>query len=326
METLASVQAQILPDFEIIVVDDGSDDATPALVESAAVRDARIRLVRQDHAGVSLSRNRALALARGRFVAPLDADDLWHPEKLARQVAALDAAPGNVALVYSWFRRIDEGDHVYPGSPSPVVEGAVFHRHLDRNFISCGSTILVRAEAARAFPYDAAFTRCEDYLFQLRLARHFAFACVPAYLTGYRRRAGSLSTHVRGMIDGHLAMYEAMALESPATAQPAIARRRAQLRVELARHHVRRGQWRAAVAAMGAGLRDDPAGFAGRLAAEARATLAWIGVRAGAGGAPGAGGRSFASYAPEEPDGRWTGGHSTRWFEGLAALDRAGSS
>lgn len=321
MATVASVQAQTFPDFEMIVVDDGSDDATPDLVESLAARDARIRLVRQDQAeGVSAARNRALSLAGGRFIAPLDADDLWHPEKLARQVAALEGGPAAVALVYSWFRRIDEGDHVYPGSPSPVVEGAVFHRHLDRNFISCGSTLLMRAEAARAFPYDAAFARCEDYLFQLRLARHYEFACVPGYLTGYRRRAGSLSTHVRGMIDGHLAMYAAMAGESPDSARPVIARRRAQLQVELARNRMRRGEWPPALAALRASLQEDPAAFAGKLWTEARATLGWI----GGGARMVAGGRRFESYAPDEPDGVWKEARSPRRDRRLAVLDAPG--
>src|ERR1700722_1513540 len=93
--TLASVQAQTYKNIEILVVDDGSIDSTAEIVEQAARTEGRIPLFRQCNRGVALARNTALAQAKGEFVAPLDADDVWHPQNIALQVAALQkAGPG----------------------------------------------------------------------------------------------------------------------------------------------------------------------------------------------------------------------------------------
>ena len=91
-ETLASALAQTHESLEIIVVDDGSSDNTAAVVEDFSARDSRVIFVRQTNGGVASARNAALSMARGSFVAPLDADDLWHPEKISRQMRRLAEA------------------------------------------------------------------------------------------------------------------------------------------------------------------------------------------------------------------------------------------
>ena len=95
---IRAVQAasEVTPDFEVIVVNDGSSDATAEIALSHASADPRIRLVRQANSGVAAARNAGVRLARGELVAPIDADDLWAPTKIERQVAAL-ASPGAVA-------------------------------------------------------------------------------------------------------------------------------------------------------------------------------------------------------------------------------------
>ena len=85
-ETLASALAQTYEPLEVVVVDDGSTDRTAVVVEAAALRDNRIRLFRTQRFGVASARNFGISQARGGLIAPLDADDLWHPEKIARQV------------------------------------------------------------------------------------------------------------------------------------------------------------------------------------------------------------------------------------------------
>lgn len=94
-ETLASVQRQTLADVEVIVVDDGSDDGGTRIVRDHPVG---ARLVEQSHLGVAIARNRGLGLARGRWVAFLDQDDLWHPTHLQRAVTWLDARPAERIL------------------------------------------------------------------------------------------------------------------------------------------------------------------------------------------------------------------------------------
>src|SRR5882724_12888422 len=83
-DTLASAQAQTYENLEIIVIDDGSTGDTATIVEAIAARDLRVRLLHQQNQGVASARNFAIRESLGTLIAPLDADDLWHPEKIAR--------------------------------------------------------------------------------------------------------------------------------------------------------------------------------------------------------------------------------------------------
>ncbi|KRR24985.1 glycosyl transferase [Bradyrhizobium lablabi] len=106
-ETIASVQAQTMTDWELLIADDCSTDQTAAVVESHAASDPRIRLIRQPrNGGPALARQAAIDQAQGRFVAFLDSDDLWLPAKLERQIAFAQAK--RAALSYTAFRRINE--------------------------------------------------------------------------------------------------------------------------------------------------------------------------------------------------------------------------
>src|SRR5712671_4891186 len=88
-DTLDSALGQTYRNLEVIVVDDGSRDGTRAVVESFAIRDSRVHVIAQPNRGVADARNRAIAAARGEFIAPLDADDLWDPTKIERQVGRM---------------------------------------------------------------------------------------------------------------------------------------------------------------------------------------------------------------------------------------------
>src|SRR5689334_6839377 len=101
-ETLCSVRAQTYLTLEIIVVDDGSRDATPEIALRHAAGDRRVRLIRQANAGVAAARNRGIEETRADLVAPIDADDLWAPTKIARQMEVLRRASPETALVYTW--------------------------------------------------------------------------------------------------------------------------------------------------------------------------------------------------------------------------------
>lgn len=323
--TIASVQRQTVGELEILVIDDGSRDGTNAIALQAAQDDSRIRVIRQANAGVAAARNTAMAHAKGEFIAPIDADDVWHPEKLARQVSALRTAPSGTGLVYNWYRRIDTADRVRPGSPAPVIEGRVLHRHLEWNFISNGSNLMMPAELARAAGYAAPIAGAgqqgaEDYLFQLRIARSHKIACVPAWLTGYRLSEGSLSTQVGAMLRAHLAMYALLEQESAGavpTIVPVIARRRAQLQIELARNRLRRKAPLEAILLLGKAIVGAPAAAGAAMVTEARAALA----RTRAQPEPRDAGRLFEEYAADEPDGPWAPRRSPALLAWLTRLD-----
>jgi GT2 family glycosyltransferase len=193
-ETLFSALGQSLRDIEVIVVDDGSTDATPQIAARLAAADPRLRLVRQENRGVSAARNAALALARGRFVAPLDADDLWHPRKLEKQVAAALAPGPAPGFVYCFFRGIDGSGHVLAPSEALALEGSIYFRHVYKNVVGTGSgALFLRAAVLEAGGYEESLSWAEDYMLQLRIARRRPVGVVPEYLVGYRVGAGSLS-------------------------------------------------------------------------------------------------------------------------------------
>src|SRR5262245_59273659 len=132
--TCLSVLNQTYSAIEIIVIDDGSTDRTAAIVQALADADPRIRLVRQANRGTAAARNRAIAEARGEFIAPVDADDLWHPTKLERQVRRLQACGADTGMVYCWWAWIDANDVVLDRSPRWLIEGHVAAKLIEVNF------------------------------------------------------------------------------------------------------------------------------------------------------------------------------------------------
>jgi glycosyltransferase involved in cell wall biosynthesis len=259
--TLQSASAQTVRDLEIIVVDDGSNDDTSAVGEALAASDDRIRVIRCANGGVARARNIGIAQSRGRFVAPLDADDLWHPRKLELQLKRFQERP-DAGLVYNWFRRIDEADRVIVGSACRLVEGWVLHRLLLNNFIANGSTPLIRRELLDDIRYDAALRDagnggCEDYLLQLQLALRVPFACAPAFLTGYRRTVGAMSFDVGRMIRSNIQVLETIEPHVPKSARPVVRWRLAGFQMELARNRARRGAFGKAALAVGKALSLD---------------------------------------------------------------------
>jgi len=188
--TLASVLRQTFADFELVVVDDGSRDGTAGLVRGLAAEDARLRLVTQTNRGVSAARNRGVAAARGELVAFLDHDDLWRADKLARQVAKLDATPGaGVATCFSAL--LDERQRCTGWRVGDRADGDVYRRMLACDLVSGGSVVLARRAALDAAgPFDETLALREDWDLWIRLARRSRFVTVPEVLVGYTRRAG----------------------------------------------------------------------------------------------------------------------------------------
>jgi glycosyltransferase involved in cell wall biosynthesis len=200
--TLESALTQTYHPIEIIVVDDGSTDRTAPFVDALASYDKRCNLFRRPHSGVSASRNFGVSQARGTLIAPLDADDLWHPQKIARQVAVMQSSPAAVGLVYCWTIEIDEDDIIIPRAiDTGVAEGRVLTDVIARaGIITSGANPLIRRSYFDAVGgYDSSIGFGEDWKLQLCLAEICEFAVVPAYLVGYRRTTGSASKNITGM-------------------------------------------------------------------------------------------------------------------------------
>ncbi|MDO9713578.1 glycosyltransferase family 2 protein [Paracraurococcus lichenis] len=205
-ETLASAQAQSHVDIEIIVVDDGSRDDTLKIIEAAARQDPRIRLLCQPNAGVAAARNAALAAARGQLIAPLDADDLWHPDKIRRQLRRLWQAGLHAGVVYCWSTDIDWNSRIVQHRLDlDRYDGDVFPALVLTNFLANASVPLIRrADLEAVGGWDTSLRArgaqgCEDWQLYLRLADRCAFALEPAFLVGYRQGRGTMSRDVAQM-------------------------------------------------------------------------------------------------------------------------------
>jgi glycosyltransferase involved in cell wall biosynthesis len=204
-QTLASALGQTWRDIEVIVVDDGSTDATARIVSAIAAADPRLRLIRQRNRGVAAARNLALRASSGEFVAPMDADDLWAPAKLERMVGRLQQAGQQAGFAYCWWAVIDAGGNVLDRSPHWREEGRVLARLAEVNFAGSASVpVFRRACLLQLGGYDTrlrdlAAQGCEDWDLLLRIAEHHGVVCVPEVLVAYRRHAGSMSSGCAAM-------------------------------------------------------------------------------------------------------------------------------
>ena len=205
-ETLRSVRAQTYRNLEILVVDDGSTDRTAARVEVHALADPRVRLIRQQNGGVAAARNRGIVEARADFIAPVDADDLWMPTKIEKQVAVMLSRGPECGLVYTWQTTIDEDGRVLEARRKWDAEGYVLPRMLFGNLVGSGSPALMRKQAIiEAGGYDASLRArraqgCEDFKLYLQISERYEFAVIKEFLTGYRLLRDAMSMDLLQMV------------------------------------------------------------------------------------------------------------------------------
>jgi glycosyltransferase involved in cell wall biosynthesis len=191
--TLQSVFTQTYPDYELIVVDDGSTDSTGARV--SAFRD-RLRLVRQENQGVAASRNTGIQQARGQLLAFLDGDDLWEPDKLAQQVAAAERQPRSGLIAVDGVQFSGDTiryDSLFPpqittlfGSDDSLTLSC-YERMLHRNLISTTSQVLVpRAVLEDVGLGDPRFPIASDWDLYIRIAASYHITFLRKSLVRWR--------------------------------------------------------------------------------------------------------------------------------------------
>lgn len=187
-----SMLAQTFTDFELIAIDDGSRDATPEVLRR--IEDPRVRIVAQENRGLPATLNRGIELARGEYVARQDHDDYSHPERLARQVAYLDAHPA-CALVGTWAEII-EGETATGRVHAHSCENVALKLELlfDNPFVH-SSVMMRRAVVTEEGGYSTDRDRQppEDYELWSRIARNHELANLSEVLHTYREVSGSMS-------------------------------------------------------------------------------------------------------------------------------------
>lgn len=209
--SVGSVLAQTFPDWELITIDDGSSDTTLTWLQ--AQTDERIRPLSQANLGVSAARNAGLALARGRYVAFLDADDTWTTNFLATMVAALEASPEAVLAYCGWQNLGLPGGRGEPFVP-PDYETAAKAETL---FAGCRWPIhaaLVKREAVLAANgFDPTLTNAEDYALWLNVATTAPIVRVPEVLAFYHFHGGAQAStdHARAALQHWQAQQQYLA-------------------------------------------------------------------------------------------------------------------
>lgn len=189
-----SILAQTLGDFEFIIVDDGSTDRSRRILQGYAAADARVRLVSRPNTGLTRALNEGLALARGTYVARMDADDVAVPHRFARQVEYLGANPACVCV----------GSRVMLTDPygSPVAESGhkLTHAEIDQELLTGSGwamvhpAVMMRRSAVLAVGgYHEQWKHCEDHDLFLRLAEIGRVANLPEVLLWYRRHPASIN-------------------------------------------------------------------------------------------------------------------------------------
>lgn len=173
-EAIDSVLEQSYRDFELIVVDDGSTDETPQLLSQYG---DKIKVIRQENKGVSAARNSGIAASQGEWIAFLDSDDLWKPQKLEKQVEWLKAHP-QVRICHTDEIWIRNGTRVNPMKKHAKPAGWIFEKCLPFCVVSPSSVLIHKSVLESVGPFDETLPACEDYDLWLRVAAKFPFGFV----------------------------------------------------------------------------------------------------------------------------------------------------
>ena len=204
-DAIESVFAQTMPALELIVVDDGSTDETPEIL--GAYGD-RIRVLRKPNGGVASARNAGTALARGEFVAFLDADDVWLPEKLARQMPLF--SDPEVALVYSGVRVVNERlrpvRDVIPAAPERALINALCAEPPPAPITMTG--IVRRSVLNDIGGFDERLSTAADADFLCRVALGSRVDRIKEPLALYRQHSGQMHLNIRAMEHDMLLIHE----------------------------------------------------------------------------------------------------------------------
>ena len=200
IRAIESVLAQTYKDFEIVVVDDGSSDATKTAL---APFDGKIKYIYQDNAGIALARNRGIKESAGDYIAFLDSDDYWVPEKLAEQVKILDAYP-KVGIVFAPMPIVNENGETLGRKPAGKT-GKNLKELLEHWGDLPTSTVMTRRECfEKAGVFDPALPPMEDFDMWLRIARYYDLHEIEGKILAYYYR------HSKQTTSSKLKVYEGL--------------------------------------------------------------------------------------------------------------------
>ncbi len=195
--TIQSVQSQTYENWEMIIVDDVSKDRGPEIVERYIKKDKRIKLIKlEKNSGGAVARNRAIKEAKGKYIAFLDSDDLWHPEKLEKQIKFMEE--NNYDFTYTWYQKMDEEGNLL----DEVVRSedkVDYTRFLKSNQIGCLAGMYNAEKLGKI--YMPLIRKRQDYALWLRVLKKVDYGyCLKENLAQYRIVNGSVSSNKINLI------------------------------------------------------------------------------------------------------------------------------
>lgn len=212
-ESIKSVLKQSFQGWELIVVDDGSTDGTAEVVNSFS--DERIQLIIQVNSGVSSARNAAITRSSGQYIAFLDSDDIWHPEKLRKQLDFFKKHP-EIGLLYTdkmcFYESLDNA--FFCEYKIDVGIDDDYQRLLTHDYIST-LTVMTRKDVLEHVGVFKSDLRCaEDWDLWIRIAKNFSVSVIREPLAYYREHPGGISKNVADQLKGEWAVIESNVLNS----------------------------------------------------------------------------------------------------------------
>jgi glycosyltransferase involved in cell wall biosynthesis len=195
-KAVESVLRQTFTNFEVLIIDDGSSDHI--VPWASQVEDHRVRLISQENQGLPGARNTGIAHAQGEYIAFLDADDLWDPTKLEKQVRCLEENLA-VGLVHTWMLLVDEQDKSTGRVMKSNAQRDAWKQLVEKNVIACPSVIVRRCCFETVGVFDRNLRSIEDWDMWIRIASRYPFAVIKEPLAYYRQLSTSMSKNCQVM-------------------------------------------------------------------------------------------------------------------------------
>ena len=285
-QSIDSVLAQSYPDIELIIVNDGSPDNSDAVIQPY-LADPRVKYIEQQNAGVAAARNAGIRVASGEYIAVLDQDDLWLPDKLARQVEYLDEHP-EIALVHSNIHFIDEAGERIPDPEWAWVAptcGQALPELVQRNSICTGTVLLRKRALEQTGLFRQELAPADDWDLWLRIAARHPIGFVDAVTACYRVHQGNESRNLLKMQEAEIRVVETFIHEHPGAVGNAITRAKlfslyseaARLLERSGRYTEARGYWLRAMRVQPVATTPYVALIWSALPTSQRRALAWYG-------------------------------------------------
>lgn len=232
-----SVLAQNYPAIEVIVIDDGSTDDTPEVL-SKYREDSRVKLIRQENAGQTVAKNRGVQVAQGEYIAFCDADNLWLPNKLSRQIKFFNDQ-NDIAVVYGDISLIDADGNPLPTTQAKRYSGKITGRLLVDNFVTFNTALVSRRVLEDVGGFDESLRMGIDYDLWLRISVNHRFHYLAEPLVLYRIWGGQMSNKQEERFINCFKLLDNFLKKYPESVTPDEVRR------GWAHTYVSRGQWRA---------------------------------------------------------------------------------